>query len=234
MALYFWEKKLIFAEKIKINVFRMKFKSIFITICAAGCICLSGMAQTARQVLDQTASVLKKKEVIEVHFEGTHFNGLEEAGKATGKITLKGSKFKIESDDLTTWFDGRTQWTLLNGSDEVNVDTPNPVEMQRMNPYTFVDLYKEGYNLKVTDVTYQEKSCHEVRLIAQTKQQDIQLLIAVIDKNTHLPQSIRIKDGRGEWVRIRVQSLRTLRKVGDDFFKFDTRKHPGIEVIDLR
>ena len=212
----------------------MNLKSIVLTFCAAGCFCVSGMAQTARQVLDKTAGVLKSKETIEAQFEGTQFDGLQEAGKATGKITLKGTKFKIESDELTTWFDGHTQWTLLKGSDEVNVNTPDKAEMQRMNPYTFVDLYKDNYDLKLAQVTYQGKSCHEIRLIAQNKKQEIQLLIAVIDKNSYLPLSIRVKDNRGEWIRIRVSSLRTLRKMGDDFFKFDTRKHPGIEVIDLR
>lgn len=212
----------------------MKFKSLILTICAAGCICVSGMAQTARQILDKTAGVLKSKEVVEAQFEGTQFKGLAEAGKATGKIILKGSKFKIESSELTTWFDGRTQWTLLNGSDEVNVNTPSKAEMQRMNPYTFVDLYKSNYNLKQASTNYHGNPCYEVRLIAQNAKQDIQLLIAVIDKKTYLPHSIRLKNAHGEWVRIRVSKMRTLRKLGDEFFRFDARKHPGIEVVDLR
>ena len=192
------------------------------------------MAQTARQVLEHTASILKSKEVIEVQFEGTHFNGLEEAGTATGTLILKGSKFRIESDELTCWFDGHTQRTLLKGRDEVNVNTPTKAEMQKMNPYTFVDLYKKDYDLKVAEVTYQDKTCHEVRLVAKKKDQDIQLLIAVIDPKTYVPLSIRVKDLRGEWVRIRVPQLRTVGKKSDDFFRFDTRQHPDIEVIDLR
>lgn len=212
----------------------MNFKSLFLTICTAGCISVSGWAQTARQVLDHTAGMLKGKETVEVRFEGTQFDGLAEAGKATGKITLKGTKFKIESDELTTWFDGRTQWTLLKGSDEVNVDTPTQAEMQQMNPYTFINLYKSNYNLKLHTVTYKGKSCYEVRMAAQHSRQDIQLLIAVIDKQTYQPLSIRMKNAQGRWVRIRISEMRTLRKLGDDFFKFDSRKYPGIEVIDLR
>lgn len=46
-------------------------------------------------------------------------------------------------------------------------------------------------------------------MIAQNKGMGIQLIIAVIDKHTQLPYSIRMKDNHGEWTRIRVGSLRT-------------------------
>lgn len=212
----------------------MKFKHILFTLFAACAVSATGFAQTARQVLDQTADKLKRSGGIEATFEGTQFKGTEEAGSTTGQIQIQGGKFKISSDALTTWFDGRTQWTLLKGSDEVNVSKPTEAELQQINPYTFVNLYKEGYNLKLAPTTYQGKACHEVRLVAQNKNNAIQLLIAVIDKQTHLPYSIRIKDNRGEWTRIRVSGLRTHRKWNDATFKFDEKQHPGIEVIDLR
>lgn len=192
------------------------------------------MAQTARQVLDQTANKLKTCGGIEASFEGTQFKGLQEAGTANGHIYVKGSKFKISSDQLTTWFDGHTQWTLLAGSDEVNVSNPSPAELQQINPYTFVDLYKHGYNLRQANVSYQGKPCHEIRLMAQSRSNHIQLLIAVIDKRTHMPLSIRVKDNRGDWTRIRVKSLRTNRRWSDATFKFDEKQYPNIEVIDLR
>ena len=77
-------------------------------------------------------------------------------------------------------------------------------------------------------------ACHEVLLVAQNKQSNIQLLIAVIDKKTSLPYSIRVKNNRGEWSRIRINSLKTHRKWSDATFKFNEKQHPGIEVIDLR
>lgn len=212
----------------------MKFKHLYITLFAACTFSVAGVAQTARQVLDQTARTLKASGGIEASFEATKFDGIIENGTASGKICVQGNKFKLTSPSVTTWFDGRTQWTLMSGSDEVNMSNPTEAEIQQMNPYTFLNLYKKGYNLKLANTTYQGKACHEVRLVAQNKQSNIQLLIAVIDKKTSLPYSIRVKDNRGEWSRIRIQSLLTRRKWNDSTFRFDEKQHPGVELIDLR
>lgn len=212
----------------------MKFRNIALIFFSACAMHLSALAQTARTVLDQTASALRSSGGIEATFEGTQFKGTQVAGTATGHIQIQGSKFKIASNALTTWFDGHTQWTLMQGSNEVNVSNPTAAELQQMNPYTFVNLYKSGYNLSLNEASYKGKSCHEVRMTAQSRSNNIQLLVATIDKSTHLPLSIRIKDHRGQWTRIRVSGIHTKRKWGDANFRFNAKQHPGIEVIDLR
>ena len=47
-------------------------------------------------------------------------------GNTNGSIRLKGDKFLLETEGVTTWFDGRTQWSYLASSDEVNVSEPTP------------------------------------------------------------------------------------------------------------
>lgn len=212
----------------------MNIKRIFITLCATCALSMAAFSQTARQVLDQTANKLKASGGIEASFEATQFKGTQEAGSADGRIYVEGNKFKISSSSVTTWFDGHTQWTLLNGSNEVNVSNPTAAELQQTNPYTFLNLYKKGYDLRLATTNYKGKACHEVRLVAQNKSNAIQLLIAVIDKTTHMPLSIRLKDNRGEWTRIRVNGIKTNRRYADSTFRFDQKQHPGIEVIDLR
>lgn len=209
-------------------------KRIISTLAVACAVSLSGFAQTARQVLDHTAAKIKNSGGIEAQFEGTQFKGTHEAGSAYGKIQMQGSKYKIQTSALTTWFDGKTQWTLMNGSDEVNVSKPSAAEQQQANPYTFINLYKQGYNLKLSNTSYHGRACHEVRMMAQSKNSALQLVIIVIEKSTQLPVSIRVKDNRGEWTRIRVSNVRTHRHWNDADFKFNTKSHPGIEVIDLR
>lgn len=212
----------------------MNIRRIFLTLTTTVAISMAGIAQTARQVLDLTATKLRNSGGIEASFEGTQFKGQHEVGTATGHIQVQGEKFKISSNALTTWFDGRTQWTLMNGSDEVNVSKPSTAELQQINPYTFLNLYKQGYNLKLANTNYHGKTCHEVRMIAQNKGNGIQLVIAVIDKQTNLPLSLRMKDNHGEWTRIRINSLHTHKRWNDANFKFDQKSHPNIEVIDLR
>lgn len=205
---------------------------LLILLCA--CTLLPVQAQKAQDILDKTAAKLKNSGGIEAVFEATAFKGTTETGSAGGTIKVKGNKFKIESNSLTTWFDGKTQWTLLAGSDEVNVSTPTAAELQAINPYSFINIYKKGYTATLTKASYEGKSVHEVRLLATSKKSSMQKILLTIDPTTLMPLSVRFKNAKGDWTRIRVRSIKTGRKFADATFTFDPKQHPGIEVIDLR
>lgn len=211
----------------------MNIKHIFqIILCA--CTLQPVQAQKAQDILDKTAGKLKNSGGIEAVFEATAFKGTKETGSASGTIKVKGNKFKIESNSLTTWFDGKTQWTLLAGSDEVNVSTPTAAELQAINPYSFINIYKKGYTATLTKASYEGKSVHEVRLVATSKKSSMQKILLTIDPTTLMPLSVRFKNAKGDWTRIRVRSIKTGRKFADAVFTFDAKQHPGIEIIDLR
>lgn len=196
--------------------------------------CAGAMAQTAISVINATADKLKNSGGIEASFEGTTFKGKKVASETTGEIRLQGTKFRITTPALTTWFDGHTQWTLMTGSNEVNVSTPTEAELQQINPYNFINLYKKGYNLTLETATYQGTPCHEVRLKAQNKNAAISQLILTISKKTGLPLSVRMKSDKGEWTRLRVNSIKTNQKWKDNTFRFNEKQYPDIEIIDLR
>lgn len=208
-------------------------KRLFLTLlllCSAN---IAGLAQSAQEVLDQTASKLKGSGGLQASFEATTFQGLTPSGSATGTIYVQGEKFQIASDQAATWFDGKTMWSLLKGSNEVNVSNPTPEEIQAINPYTFINLYKKGYKATLHRTDYQGKSCHELNLLSKNKRNAIEEMRIVIDKASSLPLSIRLRQGKN-WTRIRVNSLSTGKAWNDSFFRFNSKDHPGTEVIDLR
>lgn len=191
-------------------------------------------AQNARSILDTTAEKLRSSGGIKATFEATQFKGTNASGTTSGTIYVQNGKFKIVTSGMTTWFDGRTQWTMLSGSNEVNVSNPTQAELQQLNPYAFLDLYKGGYTLSAKSATYQGRKCEEVRMTAQSRGNSIQTMIATIDPHSHMPLSVRVKDDRGNWVRIRVRSISTRQQFDGNLFRFDQKAHPDIEVIDLR
>ena len=67
---------------------------------------------------------------------------------------LKGNRFYLNSGGIQSWFDGTTQWSYLESSEEVNVSNPTPDELQTINPYALLSIYKSGYNYKYTAVSY--------------------------------------------------------------------------------
>lgn len=193
----------------------------------------AAQAQTAREAMDKAAAKLQKSGGLRAKFTATTFNAkLAKTGSSTGTICVEGNKFKCDADGMTTWFDGKTQWTTLQGSGEVNVSTPTKQEAAQMNPYTFVNLYRQGYSMSMKSVTYAGKPCHEINMLSSGKG-NIPRMIVILSAD-YTPLNVRMKDARGQWVRFAVSSLQTGQKFPKDFFRFDKAKHPNLEIIDLR
>lgn len=212
----------------------MKNHLLTILLSMATVLPMSVNAQTAMQIMDQTAAKLKNSGGIQASFTATQFKKTSEGESVNGKIDIKDKCFYMTSPQMSSWFDGKTQWTMLAGSGEVNVSTPTAQELQQMNPYQFIDLYKSGYSASVSNYQYNGKTCHNVRLVAKKKGKDIQEMRIVIDKNTHLPYSIRILQKNGDWFRLRVTDIKTGKNWDNSHFQFSPKDHPNIEVIDLR
>ncbi len=192
-------------------------------------------AQNALNVMDRTAAKLNGAGGIKAGFTATTYKGAKTPnGTTTGTICVEGGKFKMTSQYNTTWFNGKTQWALLNGSDEVYVSTPTASELQSINPYTFVNLYKTGYKLSMSSGTYAGKATHEVRMVAKGKGKNIPEMRVTVDKNTYMPHCIRLKMSNGNWVRIQVTSVSTRQHWDNTFFEFTKNDYPAVEVIDLR
>lgn len=89
---------------------------------------------------------------------------------------------------MTTWFDGRTQWSYLASSDEVNVSEPTPEELQGINPYAWLSLYKKDYKLKVAKIgNASDNTTYKVVMTATKRDQDIQCIILYIEKRSFRP-----------------------------------------------
>ena len=75
-------------------------------------------------ILDKTAAAFRQAQAVSITFGGTQ----------EGTLLLKGNKFHLNTGDVETWFDGKTQWSYLRQNEEVNVSTPTPEELQSINP----------------------------------------------------------------------------------------------------
>lgn len=191
-------------------------------------------AQDARTILDRTASRFSGQGGLQAEFSMTSYVGSKVAGTASGTIYVQGNKFKLVSSQMQTWFDGKTQWSLMAGNGEVYVSNPTAAELQSVNPYYFLNLYKSGYNFQLVATTYGGRACHEVRLGAQRAGQDVREMRIVIDKANYTPYSVRVKQKNGNWTRIRVSKLTTGKQWAASFFQFNPKDFPNVEVVDLR
>lgn len=186
--------------------------------------CLHSSAQTAKSVLDKTAALCSKGAV------QVKFSAKAPQGNSAGTLVAQGNKFTLRSNQATIWFDGKTEWSLLGGSDEVNVSEPTPREVASMNPMNFINLYKSGY--KSTLKT--KGNIHEVHLTATSKSKGIKEMYVSIDKATSKPKTVKLRTGAKDWTTITVTSFTSTTKKADSFFRFNRKDHPNMQIIDLR
>ena len=179
--------------------------------------------QTAMSVLDKAAANVSAKEGIRANFKmtGSH-------GNTSGQIAVKGRKFYATTPMATIWFDGKTQWTYMKNNDEVNISNPTEAQLQAINPYNFINLYKKGYNYTLN------KSANDyvVHLTATNANAKIKEMFISINKNNYNPTQVKLLQGK-KWTIFDITDLKK-QAVADSQFRFNSKDFPSAEVIDLR
>ena len=178
----------------------------------------------ARQILDKTAQVVANRGGAQANFT----MAVSGVGKVSGTIMIKGNKFFASTPDAKTWFNGKTQWTYLTASEEVNITNPTPDQQARMNPYKFISIYKTGYNMSYAV----QGNEYKIHLKSTRRAQSIQEMIITVNKQTYVPSNIRIREGN-KWSTISIRNFKKT-QLPDARFTFNSKDFPRAEVIDLR
>lgn len=161
--------------------------------------------------------------------------GGEVTSNLSGTISLKGSKFKLEVDEMITWFDGKNQWVYLTNNSEVNLSNPTEEELLMINPINVFQLYKHGYNCQwIGEKTEAGKKVYKVSMSPVNKNETVQTIVASFDKTSYRPVSIHITNKDKSGSQIAIPSYQTGQKYADSFFVFQQKNYPNTEVIDLR
>lgn len=183
----------------------------------------SSFAQSAKSVLDKAASTITSQQGVKAHFKMT-----TTTGNTSGTIAIKGKKFYATTPQATVWFDGKTQWTYVKNSDEVNVSNPTDAQLQAVNPYNFINLYKRGYAYTMNNAG----ADYVVHLTATSPERKIKELFISVNKNNYQPKQIKMLQGK-KWTTFDISSIKK-EKIADSQFRFNSKDFPKAEIIDLR
>ena len=186
--------------------------------------CAGVQAESAKRILDKAAATVSNPGGVKAHFEMIS----KQFGNTSGEIAVKGNKFHATTPDATIWFDGKTQWTYMKGNDEVNISNPTEAQLQAINPYNFINIYKKGFKLSAKEVN----NSYEVHLVPNKKEQKIQEMYIIVDSNSYQPTHVKMKQ-KDKWSTIIISQLKTA-TLSDDLFQFNSKDFPKAEIIDLR
>ncbi len=193
-------------------------------------------AQSATEILDKAAQIYEQSGGIKANFSlhtSIPQQGVSESFE--GVIHMHDDKFKLETPDMITWYDGNTQWVYMLRTEEVNVNTPNGDELQFTNPAVLLHTYKKGFKAtyKGTSTTRQAKTAYDITLTPKVKS-DIKSIEMQVEKLSGIPVSFTITDKNDATFSIHISDWQTNTNQPDSFFTFNEKDYPDAEVVDLR
>lgn len=179
-------------------------------------------SDTAKEILDKVITTLKKDGCVQVDFEGTE----------NGTIIIKEEKFYLHSGQIQCWYDGKTLWSYVADTEEVNISTPTMEELQSVNPYLILSNYQKNFSCQYQGMTgYNGKQVYEITLVPKQKSNQEKITIK-ISKN-HYPVSIKVEQNYKTVSDINIKSYQK-QQINDMVFRFNKSLYPNAEIIDLR
>lgn len=199
---------------------------------------LTTSAQYDPKALETLEAMSKKYQNIaafEANFSYTLSNDVDNINEEfTGKITVKGDKYRLSLPEQEVINNGTTLWTYLPDAREVNIDNYDP-SSEDVNPSKIFNIYKKGFKyLYLKDETEGGVLCEVIDLVPEKKDAQffkIRMNIAKKDKSV---KSWTMFDKGGNRYKYSITKFNPDVKVEDSFFTYDPKQHPGVEVIDLR
>ncbi|MDR3250156.1 MAG: outer membrane lipoprotein-sorting protein [Tannerella sp.] len=212
-------------------------KILFFLIVSA-VIPINVVAQTktdAKDIVEKTSQLYREWGGMEIAFVANISsvkNGTSESFEGT--ITMKGDKFVLKTPDMTTWFDGKTQWTYITRNNEVNVIEPSDKDLRFLNPMFLINDYKKDFNVSLIgeSTSGNAKTAYDILLVPK-KNDDFEKIEVQIEKSTFLPARLVAT------MRNDMRSSITIRQINrsneaDAVFLYPKEQYPDAEIIDLR
>ena len=145
-----------------------------------------------------------------------------------GHTWLQGDAYKIELADQHTISDGKTIWTYLIEDEEVMVS--NAADGVDNTPLKLLTSLDESYVATLAGIDPNGIATVE---LANPKGQYKRVTLKINTKKAELKSAdIYMEDGSKAVVTI--EEMKFDQNLGEKFFTFDTKKHPKVDVIDMR
>jgi outer membrane lipoprotein-sorting protein len=199
----------------------------------------------AKVILKQVSQKYRSYNIIKSDFTFTVDNpqaSIKESRNGTLTTQSKANKYKVDiyaagsqSDvDQEIICDGKSQWTYLKKDKEVQL-TDADVSDQSFNPAKLFTIYEHGYKYyyngdqKIGGKTYQV-----IDLSPEDEKTQFFKIRLQIDKVTKQIYSALIFDKSGAKYNYTLRSLKSVANAPAGTFTFDTKTHPGVEVVNLK
>ncbi len=148
-----------------------------------------------------------------------------------GSLILSGAKYAMTTPQMSVWFDGKTQYTLLAGSDEVNVTEPDADELMESNPFAILSAHQDYYTARRLP---DRKGCRRVELVPRDRNSAVGSFVILVNSTTGWPAALEVHFDDGREIEVIIDAISAGKARSNATFSFDASRYPACEIIDLR
>ena len=192
----------------------------------------------AKAILDDLSKTTKSYKTITAEYELVLLNkDKKQTDKQSGKIQVKGNKFKLEIPGNTIVCDGKTVWTHNKDAQEVTIKNFEANNEDGLNPTNIFTMYETGYKYKyekeekIGANTYHVINLYPTIKPEKKKFHTIKLFVDKTKKQVHEIKML-MKDGGTQTYEIKSLTPNTV--LADNVFVFDTKSFKADQIVDER
>lgn len=192
----------------------------------------------AKGILEKVTKTTQSYSSIEAKFSFEMNNPAQKIQeKSTGSIILKNKKYKLNIPQLglEVTCDGKTIWTYMVKSNEVNISNLDEQTDDLMDPAKIFTIYERGFNYKFAGESVDAGvPVYSIELTPQKPSGEIQKILIMIDKQKMLIRGANMSGKDGNKYNVSVSQFITDGVYKDSDFVFDSKKYKDIEIVDMR
>jgi outer membrane lipoprotein carrier protein len=200
---------------------------------------ISLMAQgdpKAKAVLDNVSKKVKSLKSLKANFSIT-ITGAKNAKPQTkkGNVFMKGDKYFVSLSGQEIYCDTKTIWTYMKESNEVQISSFDPNENSFTPSKLFTNFYDKEYSYKyIGEQTVGGKKVDVIHLTPTNKSKQYTKVELMIDKAQSVVAGGKMYEKNGNIYQYTVTGYTPNPTLQDNMFIYDAKKHPKVEVVDLR
>lgn len=209
------------------------FNALLLLVITTSTIAAQDQDPKAKVILDDVSKTTKAYKTITTEYIQTVTNKeKKQTDKQTGKIQVKGNKFRLEIQGNTIVCDGKTVWTYNKENNEVSIKDYEPSTNDAMDPTKIFTMYENGFKYKYEgeeaklaiinlypSVKPEKKKYHTIKLYVDKAKKQVKKL------------TMLMKDGTTQTYEVKTMTPNL--DLPDSLFTFDV-KACKCEVVDER
>ena len=185
----------------------------------------------ASAILDEVSAKTKLYKTIKIDFTYAMDNAKEKIhDKFKGTLLSKGDKYKLTAAGQDVICDGKTMWTYLKETNEVQINNAGEDD-DSFTPTKLLSGYGKDYKSKFIE----EKGNDQIiELYPLKKGKTFTKVQLTIDKSKKQISKFVIYDRSGSTFSYIVDKFIADQAIADNVFTFNKAEHPGVDVNDMR